>query len=64
MIGLALILAPVGYVMAFTGFAGDGSGGYNLGVAFRNAGNGIFTHRRLAIAQQAQTTKQGTVTVQ
>lgn len=52
MIGLALILIPVGYVMAYTGFAGDGNATapgagktYSLGTAFKNAANGVFVHQ-------------------
>jgi hypothetical protein len=50
MIGLALILIPAGYVLAYTGFAGDGSAkagakkSYSLSVAFANALQGSFVH--------------------
>ena len=47
MIGLALILLPVGYVLVYTGFAGDGNPPdangnktYSLSNAFRNALSG------------------------
>ena len=47
MIGLALVLIPVGYVLIYTGFAGDGNPPdanghktYSLSNAFRNALSG------------------------
>lgn len=51
MIGLALVLIPAGYVMAYTAFAGDGNPPdangnktYSLGNAFRNALQGSLIH--------------------
>lgn len=50
MIGFALVLIPVGYVMAYTGLAGDGTAAagqpktFSLGTAFKNALAGTFTH--------------------
>jgi hypothetical protein len=50
MIGLGILLIPIGYVMVYTGFAGDGSTkpdgkkSYSLGTAFVNAAKGSFIH--------------------
>jgi len=62
MIGLALVLIPVGYVLAYTGFAGDGtvhadgSKSYSLGKAFQNAANGVFVHQTLSTPAPKKTT--------
>jgi len=46
MIGLALILVPLGYVGIYVGINGDGSGGYNLGTGLKNALQGGLTKKK------------------
>lgn len=55
MIGLALILLPAGYVLVYTGFAGDGNPPgadgkktYSLANAFRNALSGSLLKPHIA----------------
>ena len=49
MIGLALVLIPVGYVFVYTGLVGDGSAPpgqpktFSIGTAFSNALSGKLT---------------------